>query len=189
MTSQRTQDPEVEPVSVEELKGHIYIESSFDDLKLARIIAASRQYTEEYTDRSLITQQWVIRLDKWPCKKYISLPKGLIQSIDSFTYLDEDEEEQTLEEDTDYVLENMGDSAFLSPVECWPSVFANRKGVISVTYKTGYGDAAENVPAWAKEAILAMCASTYDNGATDTSRIFKMFSDSHRLHFNYHAND
>ena len=60
--------PTTEPVSLAEAKLHLRLETAFtdDDAKVTQLITIARKAAEEYTRRSLITQQWRLVLDQFP---------------------------------------------------------------------------------------------------------------------------
>jgi Phage gp6-like head-tail connector protein len=60
--------PGTEPVTLAEAKLHLRLESSFtdDDTKVSQLIVMARKAAEDYTRRSLITQQWKLVCDQFP---------------------------------------------------------------------------------------------------------------------------
>jgi uncharacterized phiE125 gp8 family phage protein len=69
----RTTPPAVEPVTAAEAKAHCRVDTTVDDAYIATLITASRQWCEEYLDRSLVNTQWTLRLDAFPYE--IPLPR------------------------------------------------------------------------------------------------------------------
>ena len=55
---ERVQPPSEEPVSLEEVKKHLNVDYNYDDELISGYITAARQYAEEYTRRSFVTQTW-----------------------------------------------------------------------------------------------------------------------------------
>ena len=62
MGYQLIQAPSVEPILLAEAKQHCRIDISDDDALVSLLITAARQYAEQLTARSFITQQWPITL-------------------------------------------------------------------------------------------------------------------------------
>jgi len=109
--------PAVEPVSVAEVKDHLYIPSAstIHDSKLAMFIKAARQIAEEFTSRVFITQTWRLWLDDWNPETYlggqrIGLQKPKLIEVTKLSSYDEDDTETVLDY-TDYFV----------PVEASPS--------------------------------------------------------------------
>lgn len=55
---ERVQPPSEEPVSLEEVKKHLNVDYIHDDNLIMSYIVAAREYAEEYTRRSFVTQTW-----------------------------------------------------------------------------------------------------------------------------------
>ena len=68
--------PAAEPVTVEEAKGPLRVTHSRDDDRLGDVIAAARQYFEEYTGRQIMPAVWRARFDHFPAyRNEIRLPR------------------------------------------------------------------------------------------------------------------
>lgn len=61
-----TTQPAVEPVTLDEVRAHLRIDSTDEDLLLETMIQAARQQAETITRRALVTQTWTMALDKFP---------------------------------------------------------------------------------------------------------------------------
>ncbi|NBX72673.1 MAG: hypothetical protein EBQ89_00035, partial [Alphaproteobacteria bacterium] len=149
--------PTVEPVSLAEAKAHCRVDIGTDDALIAGYISAARELCEDYLDRSLVTQQYVMRLDQFPPE--IELPRPPVVSSGTATAVA-----------VTYTLNDSGATAALATTQyrvdrdstpgairnlyggTWPS---NRddQNSISVTWWAGYGNP-ESVPQRVKNAIL-----------------------------------
>jgi uncharacterized phiE125 gp8 family phage protein len=69
----RATQPAVEPVTLAEAKAHLRVDISTDDALISAIVKASREFCEEYLDRSLVHTQWTMRMDALPWE--IELPR------------------------------------------------------------------------------------------------------------------
>ena len=59
-------EPTAEPVTLAEAKTHCRVDTSDDDTYITTLIKAARLYTEEATNRALITQTWDWYFDSFP---------------------------------------------------------------------------------------------------------------------------
>ena len=189
MKKTRTTDATVEPVTAAEMEEQLSISSGWNATKVARNIKAARQMVELETDRSLITQTWKLNLNDWPFNEVIFLPNGVTQSVTSVKYYDTAGSQQTLVADTDYEVSINGDIATIRPLLSWPALESDKIDSIEVIYVTGYGDAAANVPDWAKEAVISMATELYELGQVDMSKIYQSLIVPHKLYFDYASND
>jgi hypothetical protein len=72
--------PAAEPVTLQQAKDHLRIDSSDEDLYIESVIKAARRHAEQVKAwRSFITQTWEIWLDAWPGKDSIDLPMPPVQ--------------------------------------------------------------------------------------------------------------
>lgn len=116
------------------------------------LISAATDAAETYLGRALVRQTWRLTLDGFPCE--IELPRPPLLEVSSVRYLDQDGAWQTLAEDAYRVLDG-GEIARIQPAygESWPSPRACDESV-EVVYEAGYGDAAADVPATIRQAIV-----------------------------------
>ncbi len=112
--------PTTEPLSLDEVKEHLRIESSAEDALLQVYIEAVREICEHNTSRVLITQTWETVFDRFPGLVLessgldgevltlsrtqrqglgLTLPIGPIQAVESIRYRDHNGEWQTLAPD------------------------------------------------------------------------------------------
>ena len=173
-------EPAIEPVSVDEAKNHLRIDSdiSQDDMLLGLMIGAARRYAEAYCNRSFITQQWRLVLDGFPGPALMGVPagvtyslpghailleRGTVQSVDSITYTDMAGAEQTMPT-TDWVADLSGPVARITPKfgKIWP-IPLPQIGAVKVNYTAGYGTADTDVPAGIRHWILIRIGSLYEN--------------------------
>lgn len=78
--------PSCEPVSLAEAKQHLRIDADItdQDTLVSALIAAAREWVENYCRRSLVQRTLALRMDCFPGQ--ILLPRGPVISIDSITY-------------------------------------------------------------------------------------------------------
>jgi len=166
-----TTAPEIEPVSLAEVKFHLRLATTAaeaaaytteDDL-LNRLITTARIITEQEIGRALITQTKTLYLDEWPGGNEIRIPYPPLQSA-TVTYRleDDDDYDNTLSTvDTDIVSEP--GRVILQPNETWPSGTLYSEKPISIEFECGYGDDATDVPEAIRQAILLRISDLYEN--------------------------
>lgn len=160
----RTVDATVEPVTAAEAKAHMRILNADDDTYIEGLITAARQHAEHYTERAFVTQTWTLKLDRFP--DYfgdIRLPKPLLISVSSITYVDLDGTTQTLSSAL-YEVDAQSQPARIRPAygQSWPTT-RDQFNAVTITYTAGYGAAATAVPKAIKQAIMIMVAHWYEN--------------------------
>ena len=159
--------PTVEPVTLEEAKLHLKVDSADDNTLITALITTVRQLAERETKRAFITQIWQMYLDYAPAE--IRIPKPPLQSVVAITVLDEDGAE-TVVDDTTYDVdasENSPGRIRLKSGSSWP----DHRGFASfiIELKAGYGDAATDVPEALKQGLFVLMGHMYENrGAEGT---------------------
>jgi len=66
--------PAVEPVTLDEAKAHLKVDTTDDDALIATLISAARAKAEWHTGRAFVTQGWTLWLDRWPAADCQYLP-------------------------------------------------------------------------------------------------------------------
>lgn len=171
----RAVPPTVEPVSVAESKAQLRILHNDDDADLAFLIEAAREWAEDFTSRSLVYQSWVALYAAWPevDDRTIILPRPQLSVVELFRYRDINDDWVELSEDDDFTVSEIESSIRLKSAFTWPSLSKDRVNPIEVVFRSGYGDAAEDVPKRFKQAIRLAVASAYGddrgNGRTKVS--------------------
>jgi len=74
-----TTAPAIEPVTLDEARNHLKIDSSEDNSLISALITTARQLAEKETKRAFITQTWEMYLDE--VGNEIEIPKPPLQSI------------------------------------------------------------------------------------------------------------
>ncbi len=154
--------PSGEPLTLPVVKQHLAAadpDLTADDAWITAAITAVRQYAEQETGCSLLTQTWRKTMDAWPACGEILLEKGPVTAISSITYTDMGESPATWSS-AEYVADLSGQHARIAPRfgRVWP-VALPQIGAIAVTFVAGYGDAAavpEGIKLWMKARISAL---------------------------------
>lgn len=155
----RTIDATSEPVSVNQVKDHLRIETNDDDNEIASLINEARNYVERITGRALITQTWTMNLDSLP--ECIYVPHAPLQSVTSIQYQDENNATQTLSSAL-YTVDTKAEPGriFQAYNQSYPSTYSDLNAV-TITYVAGYGGASD-VPETYKRIIKLYCEKMFD---------------------------
>jgi uncharacterized phiE125 gp8 family phage protein len=153
--------PAVEPVSLVEAKLWARVEVDTDDALVSSLITGARALVELRTNRKLITQTVVLRMDAFP--RRIQITQAPVQSITSITYIDPDGVEQTLAS-SEYTADLHSRAPRIVPAwsKSWPSTRIVPNAV-AVTFVAGYGDDASDVPESIKTAMKMIVSANYEN--------------------------
>jgi uncharacterized phiE125 gp8 family phage protein len=159
---------EEEPVTLDEAKLQTRREHvTHDDTYLETIcIPAARDRGEQATGRQFITATWQMTLDRFPCSRYIELPKPPLQSVTSVTYVDENGATQTLATTVYSVDAPEGPTCARGRIalkydQVWPST-RYQPNCVTITFVAGYGDDGESVPARLKMGMLLDIGTLYE---------------------------
>jgi uncharacterized phiE125 gp8 family phage protein len=157
--------PAQEPISVEEARQHLRVDTHDDDALIAGYIVAAREYAENVLRRALITQTLDLTLDDWPEESVIKMPRPPLQGVTSITYTDDSGDVWTLSKDW-YVVDTAGTPGRVAIRDyyTWPvDVDLQESGAIKIRFTAGYGDNAEDVPRLARMAMMLMIGLLYEN--------------------------
>lgn len=160
--------PTSEPVTLDEAKAHLRVDGSDDDTYITMLIKVARQVCEAYSGRSFITQDREVKLDRFPCGRFISLPYGPIQEVTDFTYIDSNGDVIPMTENTDYRVDLRSGIPRLEYVTSWPNPLwptgSTEFNSVTIAYTAGYAnDDHDPVPEVIKQAMLMTIGSLYEN--------------------------
>lgn len=151
------------PVTLEEIRAHLNIDGTDQDTLLTQKATAATGLCERYAGLSFITQTRRVTLSTFTCKDVI-LPYGPVTEITRFIYLDADGNETAVDA-ADYTLDLQSDLAKVRVTDSWPETNRVLNNVV-IEYEAG--NAIEDVPQEAKEAVLRLTARLYEKrGDTD----------------------
>ena len=157
--------PAAEPITLAEAKAHCRVDHTADDSLIQGYITASREWVEDYIDRSLVTQRLTMTLDTFPNE--IELPRPPMVAVGTATAVS-----------VTFVTGEAGGTATLLASEyrvdrnstpgvirntyagSWPSHLIDKNSV-TVTWWAGYGDPA-SVPQRVKNAMLMCVHELYE---------------------------
>lgn len=159
----RTVAPTETPVSLVDMKLHLHVDRDDEDTLIQAYIDAATAHLDGYTGivgRALVTQTW--RQDFECFRSCLRLPIGPVASVAGVTYYDAANVSQTLATSVyDRFTDALGSYlALKSGQQAWPSVYA-RRDAVSVTFVAG--NAAADVPAPLRVAVMLLAANWYEN--------------------------
>lgn len=165
MALRQTVAPAIEPLSLDEVKLHLRLDTGIaEDALLSSLISAARQYCEGFQRRAYITQTWELWLDKFPDIDNIYLPWPPLQSVSSIKYYDTANLEYTLLDSNYYVdTQSQPGRLSLNYGKSWPSTALRPTNGLCITFICGYGDAVEDVPVKALYAMKLLIGHYYEN--------------------------
>lgn len=161
----RTVEPSIEPVSLEEAKLHCRIDDGSDDAVLSSFITAARIWAEDFCRRSFITSTWELSLDEFPgCDEEIRLERPKIIAVSSITYIDTGGTTQTLSSSL-YRSDVKSTPGRVTPVAgtVWPATQCDTTNTVTITFTAGYGSTAASVPQPIRTAIAIIAATLSEN--------------------------
>ena len=155
--------PSVEPVSLDDIKAHLRIDTGDEDAYLLRRVKSARRYVEIVTRRQLITATWELHLDKFPRSgTAIRLPYPPLRSVTSIKYCDTDGAEQTWTA-AEYRVDTDSEPGRVTEAYdyTWPTT-RDMTGAVVVTYSAGYGATSADVPEELRDAIEILVAQWHE---------------------------
>jgi uncharacterized phiE125 gp8 family phage protein len=159
--------PEEEPVTLEEAKAHLRVDTEDDDELIEALIKAARETCETFQNRVYITQVWELWLDAWPEQIWIKLPLPPLQEDVEVKYYDVNDLSETFD---DFLIDMKSEPGYivLNTGASWPSTTLRPANGVCVTFAAGYGDA-EDVPQKIKQAMLLIIGDWYENREAKSS--------------------
>ena len=162
MKYQISSQPATEPISLSEAKDHLRIDGNDEDTYLATIITAARKYCEQYCNRAFITQTWLQYPSDFTDGMKLSI--NPVQCVTSITYYDINGNNQTLNA-SQYQVDLKDDVCRIyEAVDVdFPDVQDEKINPITITYVSGYGSNASDVPMDIRHAIKLMISHFFEN--------------------------
>jgi len=157
--------PTIYPITLDELKDQLKIETTDEDTYLEEVRKAAASRVEAYLDRPLMVQTIRQYWDKFPAGRELALifDNGVVFTdlkyfADTATSFDEGD--YTTFNSSKYTENFAGNMPCLQlvPNECWPST-ADVKNAVRAEFKIGYS--VGDVPADIKRATLLIAADFY----------------------------
>jgi uncharacterized phiE125 gp8 family phage protein len=156
--------PTLEPVTLAEFKDAARIDVTDADGLLAGYLITARRWAEDLCGLALMTQTLDAYFDCF--ERYLTIPRGQVQSVTSVSYIDTAGATQTVSS-TYYALDNRSrpNVVELLPRYTWPQA-DNRLNAITVRYIAGVS-AMGDVPEEIRTAIMLHARYLYDGNDPD----------------------
>ena len=149
-------------VSLSEAKDHLRVSNSADDTLITNLILAATQAAQNYTNRFFINHSVRMDCDTWEETLYFY--KSPVFSSTTIEYYGTSATIYDVWDSSNYIVDKVHEPArlLLQADKSYPDL-ADRKAAIKITYVSGYGTAASDVPQAIKQAVLLMVGNFYEN--------------------------
>ena len=163
MTAYLLSGPVTEPVSLDDAKAYLKLDTDDEDALVTTLITAARLHVEGTTGRALLNQSWRLVLDDWPSVGLLRLPVGPLQSLTAITAYDINGDPVTLS--TDGVLwdAQAAPTLLYLPAGFGDAVILRALQAIEIDYVAGYGTDPADVPATLRQALLLLVAYWFEH--------------------------
>jgi len=154
-----------EPITLQEAKDFLRVDTNDDDDLITALISAAREMCESYTRRILVTTTIDEYFDMFPHyqnptdKDIIYLSRGPASSVTSVKYVNEIGSEQTVDP-TYYVADVISEPARIASTAGW---FATNGIINQVIVRYVVGTSVSDIPKPLKQGMLLIISDLYDN--------------------------
>lgn len=157
-----TTAPTAQPVTLEEAKAWLRVDSNDDDLLIIALIEAATDHAETFTRRALVSRGLTLYLDAFPETREIVLLRPPLSAVSSVKYYDEDGTLQTLSTAA-YTVDTRSTPGrvVLNEDYDWPDTQA-KPNAVEVAYTAGYGNS-QAVPQGLRLAVQYILRHWFDN--------------------------
>ena len=175
------------PITATEAADYLRLDEGVDTSLLGIMISGAVDFVESYTNRSMINRTLKFSIDyidelDYPLhdgfsvgpdlyyrNTYLALPRPPVVSVTSVKSFADDDTETTFDS-SKYYLDNQREPArvVLRRGEVWPTAL-RVSNAIEVTYVSGYGASASDVPAPLRLALLQYVGYIYENRGDDVT--------------------
>jgi uncharacterized phiE125 gp8 family phage protein len=156
MSLQLNAPPAAEPVTLDQAKAWLRVESGGDeDALISALIRSARARAEWHTGRAFVAQGWTLWLDR--AEMCIAVPLPPLQAVESVTLYRRDDSAVVLD-DGDYTVDTAGSRVLLKTPPFGLRLF----NAVAIAFTAGYGDM-DDVPADIAQAILQIVSALYEH--------------------------
>lgn len=169
MSMQLITEPVLEPVTLDDAKLFLRLDTADDDPVVITMAVASRRLVEQATRNCLLQQTWRFGFDGWPVCGQVRLPLAPLMSLTAVTVLDATgvRQPQAL---SNFSINGSGGASTIQ-VNGKPPIPAASTGGIQIDAMLGYGTSALAVPQPLRMAVLLILNRLYEMRGLDDSSI------------------
>jgi len=139
------------------------IDTDAEDALIDALVSVAREYIEDFTGRSLLTQTWRLRLDCWPDVTRIALERTPLATVTHVKYYPADGGAQaTLTAGTHYRVNTDAEPGFIELIDgqYWPDL-ATRSDAVEIVFTAGAASAS-SIPHGLMQALRLRVAELYE---------------------------
>lgn len=152
--------PAIEPLSLEEVKNYLRIDTDHENELISRLVRAARSIIEDYTGLALITQTWRMTCCGYDvAENSINLGKGPFQELVRAPRIKLGHRVKAIQ---NYRLNKSRLQAKIRFLD-----FIDSDQELEIDYRCGYGDSPASIPEPLCQAILLFIADLYENRPGD----------------------
>ena len=158
--------PAAEPITTEEAKTHLRVDSSDDDTYIDTLVKSARMWIERAHGIMCVNTTYDGSLDAFPhVDGKIVVPRHPLSSVTSITYYDDDLSTSTVFSSTKYQVDTFKrpPCIVIKDGEDWPTDSLRLSSGVVVRFVAGWGAAASAVPEDIKHAVKLLVGSMYQN--------------------------
>ena len=137
-------EPALEPLSLDEARAWLRLDTHAEDDLLLALIRAARIAVEQATRRALLAQNWRLRLDRWPANGIVNVPLSPVLRLESVHVFDAAGVAQEVATSGFRLDESYGTRLFCDEP---PPAPGRLHGGIEIDVVAGFGDRPADVPA------------------------------------------
>ena len=156
-----TAPPVFEPLTLDEAKTYLRIDTTDEDTLIQSLIVAARVHVEQYINKKLMTQSWSIFLSQWPDGKVLELPLYPLQAVNHITTYDENGTGHVWSSEN-YSVDIRSEPGRVLSKTKWPDI-AHPTNSIEVNCTVGYSGDREDIPEPLRQAIRHLVVHWYEN--------------------------
>jgi uncharacterized phiE125 gp8 family phage protein len=153
--------PAIEPLSLQEAKNWLRIDTNLEDTLVQALVTSARVVIEAHAGVQMITQSWRIVMDRWPQAWPMPLPLRPLISVEAVRIIDDIGAAESLPS-TEYILDLAGMHPRLH-FSIQPPPPGRPLAGIEIDVISGFGPAAMDVPEPLRQAVRVLLARWYEN--------------------------
>jgi len=152
-----------DPITLDEAKNFMKIDTEDDDGLILTQITAAKEYAEATQGRKFMTQTWKYYLDDWPDENYIELPFPPLQDVSTIKYTDYNGTQTTWSSsEWDHDIVSEPGRVILGYGYSWPTATLHPNNPIEIQFICGYGTP-DDVPEVTKAGMKLIIDELYEN--------------------------